>query len=97
MDLSGISEDIQISCVLKLFRDLFLLIAGGDFPHGSGGEEFTCNSGHTGSMSPIPGSRRSSGEANGNPLQYSCLGNPLDRGTWWATGHGVTKESDTTE
>ena len=97
MDLSGISEDIQISCVLKLFRDLFLLIAGGDFPHGSGGEEFTCNSGHTGSMSPIPGSRRSSGEGNSNPLQHSCLGNPLDRGTWWATGHGVTKESDTTE
>ena len=97
MDLSGISEDIQISCVLKLFRDLFLLIAGGDFPHGSGGEEFTCNSGHTGNMSPILGSRRSSGEANGNPLQYSCLGNPLDRGTWWATGHGAAKESDTTE
>ena len=31
------------------------------------------------------------GEGNGNPLQYSCLGNPLDRGTWWATVHGVSK------
>ena len=36
------------------------------------------------------------GERNGNPLQYSCLGNPMDRGAWWATVHGVTKESDTT-
>ena len=35
----------------------------------------------------IPGSGRSPGEGNGNPLQYSCLGNPMDRGTWWATVH----------
>ena len=35
-------------------------------------------------------------EDNGNPLQYSCLGNPMDRGAWWATVHGVTKELDTT-
>ena len=39
----------------------------------------------------IPGSGRSSGEGNGNPLQYSCLENPVDRGAWWATVHGVTK------
>ena len=39
----------------------------------------------------IPGSRRSPGEENGNPLQYSCLGNPMDRGVWWATVHGVIK------
>ena len=38
----------------------------------------------------IPGSGRSPGEGNGNPPQYSCLGNPMDRGTWWATVHGVT-------
>ena len=44
----------------------------------------------------IPGSGRSSGEANGNPLQYSCLGNLMDRGAWWATVHGVAKELDTT-
>ena len=43
-----------------------------------------------------PGSGRFPGEGNGNPLQYSCLGNPRDRGAWWATVHGVTKESDTT-
>ena len=39
----------------------------------------------------IPGWRRSPGEGNGNPLQYSCLENPMDRGAWWATVHGITK------
>ena len=43
----------------------------------------------------IPGMRRFPGEGNGNPLQYSCLGNRMDRGAWWATVHGVVKESDT--
>ena len=45
----------------------------------------------------IPGSRRSTGEGNGNPLQYLCLENPMDRGAWWATVHRVTKEEDMTE
>ena len=45
----------------------------------------------------IPGSGRSPGEGNGNPLHCSCLENPMDRGAWWAAVHGVTKESDTTE
>ena len=39
----------------------------------------------------IPGSGRSPGERNGNPLQYSCLKNPMDRGDWWATVHGVAR------
>ena len=39
----------------------------------------------------IPRSGRSPGEGNGYPLQYSCLGNPMDRGAWWATVHGVSK------
>ena len=42
-------------------------------------------------MGSIPGSGRSPGGGNGNPLQYSCLENPMDRGSWWATVHGVTK------
>jgi len=42
-------------------------------------------------MGPIPGSERFPQEGNGNPLQYSCLENPMDRGAWWATVHGVTK------
>ena len=42
-------------------------------------------------MGSVPGSGRSRGGGNGNPLQYSCLENPMDRGAWWATGHGVTK------
>ena len=45
----------------------------------------------------IPGSGRSPREVNGNPLQHSCLGNPMDRGAWQATVHGVAEESDTTQ
>ena len=44
-----------------------------------------------GDLGSIPGSGRSSGEGNGNPLWYSCLENPMDRGAWWATVHWVTK------
>ena len=45
-----------------------------------------------GNVGSIPGLGRSLGEGDGNPLQYSCLGNPMDRGAWWASVHGVTKE-----
>ena len=48
-------------------------------------------------MGPSPGSGRSTAERNGNPLQCSCLGNPIDRGAWQATDHGVAKESDKTK
>ena len=50
----------------------------------------------SGNMDSISGSARSPGEGNGNPPQYSCLENPMDRGAWWATVHGV-RESDITE
>ena len=50
--------------------------------------ESACNAGDLGS---IPGSGRSPGEGNGNPLQHSCLENPMDRGVWQATVHGVTR------
>ena len=58
------------------------------FPHNSVGKESTCNSRGPGS---IPGSRRSPGEGNGNPLQNSCLENPMDRGAWKATVHEVAR------
>ena len=51
---------------------------------------------NTGDLSLFPGSGRSLGEGNGNPLQYSCLGNPMDRGAWWAIAHEVAKDSDMT-
>ena len=63
------------------------------FPGGSAVENSPANAEHVGS---IPGSGRSPGEGNGNPLQYSCLANPMDRGAWGATVHGVAKESDMT-
>ena len=49
-----------------------------------------------GDMGMIPGSGRSPGEGNGNPLWYSWLGNPMDRGAWWITVDGITEESDMT-
>ena len=59
------------------------------FPGGSDSRESACNAGDLGS---IPGLGRSPGEGNGNPLQYSCLENSIDRGAWWATVHGVTEQ-----
>ena len=58
------------------------------FPGGSGGKGSACNAGDLGS---IPGSGRSPGGGNGNAFQYSCLENPMDRGAWQTTVHGVTK------
>ena len=58
------------------------------FPCGSDGRDSACNSGDQGL---IPEWGRSSGEENGNPLQYPCLENSMDRGAWRATTYGVTK------
>ena len=55
------------------------------------------SAGGKGDPGSIPGSARSPGEGNGYPLQYSCLGNPVDRGAWPAVVYGVTEESDTAE
>ena len=57
------------------------------------GKEPPANAGDVGS---IPGCGRSLGGGHGNPLQYSCLENPMDSGAWWAADHGVAKESDMT-
>ena len=63
-------------------------------PSGFPGKGPAC---HTGDVSSTPGWGRSSGEGNGNPLQYFCLGNPMHRGAWWAAVHRDHKEPDTTE
>jgi len=63
-----------------------ITVAG--FPHSSVSEESACNAGDPGL---IPGLGRSSGEGNGNTLQDSLLENPMDRGTWQGTGHGIAR------
>ena len=55
------------------------------------------NAGDTRDVGSVPGSERSTGEGNGNPLQYSCLENPVDRRAWWVIAHEGRKESDTAE
>ena len=67
--------------VIGLFKDYFPVC-------GLDGKESVCN---VGDLRLIPGLGRSSGEGSGNPLQYSCLGNSVDRGTWWTTVHGVAQ------
>ena len=69
----------NLSCLTALNRD---------FPGGSDSKEFTYDAGD---MGLIPRSGRSPGEGNGNPLQYSCLKNSMDRGAWQAAVHRVTK------
>ena len=56
-----------------------------------GGSESKASAYNVGDLTSVPGLGRSSGEGNGNPLQYSCLENPMDGGAWWATVHGVAE------
>ena len=72
----------------KILTHISIVICYTGFPGGSDGKESACNAVDLGSK---PGSGRSPGEGNGNPLQYSCLENPMDRGSWWAPVHGFTK------
>ena len=85
-----ISQDIDkvfwYMKLLETFKDVLYIRVG--LPGGSDGKEFAFNAGDP---SSIPGSGRSLGEGNGNPLQCSWLGNPMDRGAWQVTIHGVTK------
>ena len=64
----------------------FKIIAGG-----KSGKSLPANAGDTGDAGSVPESGRSSGGGHGNPLQYSCLENPTDRGAWWATVHRITQ------
>ena len=77
----------QMWLMLQNVCGWFSLTFGG-FPSGSVVKNSPANTGDLGS---ITRSGRPSGEVSGNPLQYSCLGNPKDRGDWWAIAHGVTK------
>ena len=61
------------------------------FPCGSVVKVSACSAGDTGDEGSVPGSGRSPGEGNGNPIQYSCLENLMDRGASWATVHGVAR------
>ena len=79
---------ILLLCLSSPFPYWQPLIPASYFPHGSASKESGCSAGDPGS---IPGLGRSPGEGNGNLLQYSCLENPMDRGAWWATVHGVIK------
>ena len=70
-------------------KDLFMVVTlGEDIPSGWAVNNLPANAGD---MGVTPGSGRPVGEGNGSPLQYSCLGNPVDRADWWATVHGVEK------
>ena len=73
---------------VTLISSLILNFKVQGFPHSSISKEFACNAGDLGL---IPGSGRSPGEGNGNPLQYSCLENPVDGGPWQAIVHGVAR------
>ena len=75
-----LSDEVSV-----LSLHLYLLLG---FPGGSDGKESACDDEYPGL---IPGSGRSSGEGNGNPLQYSRLENPMDRGAWQATVHGMAR------
>ena len=70
----------MVTAAMKL-KDAYSL----GFPGGAEVKASACN---VGDLGPIPGSGRSPGEGNGNPLQHSCLENPMDGGAWWATVHG---------
>ena len=73
--------------VIYSYNRILLSIEKG-FPGGSDGKESACN---VGDLDSIPGLGRSPGEGHGNPLQYFCLENPMEREAWWATVHWVTK------
>ena len=75
-----------MSMYVYTFMCMYVYILG--FPNGS---EVKASASNAGDLGLIPGLGRSPGEGNGNPLQYFCLENPMDRGAWWATFHRVAK------
>ena len=91
-DLRGISRRKHLGCVMDLrtkeLQNKQQIFIGKGFPGAWAVKNPPANAGNAGS---VPGSERSPGEGNGNPLQCSCLENPIDRGAWWATVYGVGK------
>ena len=82
---SDLDRGLPLSCEnsMRFFFFNLRYPGQGGFPAGSDDKASACNEGDPGS---IPGMGRSPGEGNGNPLQYSCLENPMDRGAWWLQG-----------
>ena len=92
-----ISYPAKLLCMLWQNKDIFrCLREPWGFPGDSVVKNPPANAGDTGASGSIPGLGRSPGEGNGNPLQCSCLGYPMDRGAWQAIVHGVAKELDMT-
>ena len=81
-----ISKLTSLSKYTHICACVYICVLG--FPGSLVSKESACSAGD---RSLIPGSERSSGEGNGNPLQFSCLESPMDRGAWWATVRGVTR------
>ena len=79
-------KELDMTEQLLLYFYNYTVMRG--FPGGSNGKESACN---VGELGLIPGLGRSPGGGNGNPFQYYCLGNPMDRGAWRAMVHGVSK------
>ena len=78
--------------VQQMASSLWALVSSSwGFPGGTVVKNLSANAGDTRKESSVPGSVRSSGEGNGNPLEYPCLENPMDRGDWYAMVHGVAK------
>ena len=90
LKLHKLQKEVSPSFTLKFFQlhNLYLGILYVGFPGGLDNKQSAYNAGNPGS---IPGWERSPGEENGNPLQYSCLGNPIDRADWWAIVYGVAR------
>ena len=89
VDLSVWSYGLHDYTEYSAIKDSPWCISG--FYDGSNSKKSACNAGDTGDAGSIPGSGRSPGRGNCNPLQYSCLGNLMDIGASWATVHGITK------
>ena len=84
---------VGVNRMLRPFSERYIIkdITMAGLPSGSGIKNLPANAGAVGDLGSIPGWGRAPGGGNDNPLQYCCLGNPMDRGVWWATVHGVAR------